>query len=172
MESCQGGLMVPATDANSWVAHSDWSWWLDGVLSWWLNGVLSRWRNGVHRPTRLPGWGTRIGHGGLMESCHGGSMGMVAKWSPSTDTITWLGHSDWSWWLDGVSSWWLNRALSWWLNEMHRPTGLPGWGTRIDHGGLMESCDGGLLESCHGGLMESIDRHDYLAGALGLVMVA
>ena len=89
---------------------------------------------------------------------------VVGQWNPSTDTTTWLGHPDWSWWLDGV--------LSWWLTGVHRPTRLPGWGTRIGRGGLMESCHGGSMESCHGGLMESIDRHDYLAGALGLVMVA
>ena len=88
--------------------------------------------------------------------------------------------ADWSWWLDEVLSWWLNGVLSWWLKRVHRPTRLPGWDTRIGHGGLMESghggsmesCHGGSMESCHGGLVESIDRHDYLAGALGLVMVA
>ena len=97
---------------------------------------------------------------------------VVGQWNPSTDTTTWVEHSDWSWWLDGVLSWWLNGVLSWWLNGLHRPTRLPGWGTRIGHGGSMESCHGGLMESSHGGVMESIDRHDYLDGALGLVVVA
>ena len=64
------------------------------------------------------------------------------------------------------------EVLSWWLSGVHRPTRLPGWGTRIGHGGLMEPGHGGSVESCPGGSMESIGRHDYLAGTLGLVMVA
>jgi len=51
---------------------------------------------------------------------------VVGQWNPSTDTTTWLGHPDWSWWLDGV--------LSWWLTGVHRPTRLPGWATRIRRG--------------------------------------